>query len=282
LGFFDGVHIGHAAVIGAAVSQGLQTAVVTFLHHPAESLMNRFMPEITCHEIKGKVLASLGVDITVYIDFEDVRDMSPEQFIDMLFSWFDVKYISCGFNYHFGKDALADVAELSRLCGKHGIVSGCLEPVCINGMPVSSTRIRALVSKGDVKSAAALLGRPFAFYGEVIHGRHLGRTIGTPTINQHLSQKQLLPRFGVYASVAHIEGKLWPAVTNVGVKPTISQNEEVGAETYIPGFEGDLYGRKLQVDLIDFLRPEQKFADLDELKIQLRYDTQKALEIVGD
>jgi riboflavin kinase/FMN adenylyltransferase len=275
------VHIGHAAVISAAVSQKLQTAVVTFLHHPAELLLNRYVSEITCHEIKENVLESMGVDVIVYIDFEVVRDMSPAQFIDILFSWFDVKYISCGFNYHFGKGALAGVGELSKLCMERGIVSGCLKPVCINDMPVSSTRIRALVSKGDVKQVAALLGRPFAFYGEVIHGRHLGRTLGSPTINQQFPQRQLLPRFGVYASVVHLDGKSWPAVTNVGVKPTISQNEEAGAETYIPGFEGDLY-RKLQVDIIEFLRPEQKFNGLDELRIQLTLDTVKALEIIGD
>lgn len=265
------------AVIDAAKAQGVKTAVVTFAEHPAGK--DVIVPEITNKHLKEKALASLGVDIIVYLDFETVRDLSPEQFIDMIASWFDVKYISCGYNYTFGKGACGDVDTLKALCDKRGIGTGCIAPVCIDGVSVSSTRIRKLIANGEVGKASVLLGRSFSFYGEIVHGRHLGHTLGIPTINQELSESQLLPKFGVYASVTHIGDKLWPSVTNVGVKPTILKNGSALSETYIQGFDGDLYGKEIQVDLIEFLRPEMKFDGLEALKQQMNRDKEKALTI---
>lgn len=281
LGFFDGVHLGHAAVIKAAVRQNLQTAVVTFSHNPGKTDNGQPIDEITCPALKEQILTSLSVDAVMYLDFKKVCGMEPAQFIDMLCSTLNVKYISSGFNYRFGKNAKAGVRELEAICAPRGIEVCSIAPVCVGGLPLSSTRIRSLISDGDVKKAAVLLGRPFAFYSEVVHGRQLGRTLGTPTINQLLPETQLLPRFGVYASIVHVGGGLLPAVTNVGVKPTISDNNAPLAETYILGFEGDLYGETVRVDIMEFIRPEMRFGGLEELREQMKRDSQKACRIIN-
>jgi riboflavin kinase/FMN adenylyltransferase len=280
LGFFDGVHLGHTAVVKAAAGRGLQTAVVTFLRNP-KSVDGCVVPEITCRALKQEILRAMSVNTIVYLDFAKVRDMGPERFIDMLCALFKIGYIGSGFNYRFGRDAAAGVRELERICALREIEVATLAPVCVNDLPISSTRIRALVTDGNLRGAARLLGRPFALYGEVVRGRRLGRTLGTPTINQCLPIPQLLPRFGVYSAIAHLNGRLLPAVTNVGVKPTISDTGDPVAETYIIGFEGDLYGKTVQVDLMEFLRPEIRFRSLDELKAQMKKDTQKARALIG-
>jgi len=279
LGYFDGVHLGHAEVINKALSQGLKTAVVTFSHNPGKKADGRPVPEITLPALKEKILESMSVDFCIYLDFDKVRNLEPEEFIDLLTEKLNVKYISCGFNYRFGKGASADVRRLDEICRPKGIKVYTTEPVCVGGKPLSSTRIRSCIASGDVKCAMELLGRPFAVYGEVVHGRRLGRVLGTPTINQLLPPPQLLPRFGVYASVTHVGDTLYPSVTNIGVKPTVSSNEVAGSETYIIGFDGDLYGKVIQVDLIEFLRPEMKFESVDRLKEQMGRDTEKAKAI---
>ncbi len=280
LGFFDGVHLGHAAVIKETVRQNLQTVVVTFSHNPGKTENGHAVPEISSHALKEKILASMGVDVVVYLDFEKVRGMEPNEFISMLTSAFTITHISSGFNYRFGSGACAGVKELEAICTPLGIEACAVAPVRVGELPLSSTRIRALICDGDVKRAAVLLGRPFAFYAEVVYGRQLGRTLGTPTINQLLPPPQILPRFGVYASVAHVSGKKLPAVTNVGVKPTISDSEAASAETYIMGFDGDLYGKTVQVDLLEFIRAEKRFGSIDELRDQINRDAEKANEIV--
>lgn len=252
----------------------MKTAVITFEEQPKKR-----QGIITGKALKEKVFASLGIDIILYLDFEAVRELSPEQFINLIAARFNVKYICCGYNYTFGKDARGSADTLRTICGERGIGTGCTAPVCIGGLPVSSTRIRKLVLCGNVDEASVLLGRPFAFFGEVVHGKHLGHTLGVPTINQELPENQLLPKFGVYASVTHIGEKLWPSVTNVGVKPTVISNGNALSETYIQGFDGDLYGKEVRVDLIEFLRPEMKFDGLEDLKEQMNRDKEKALGI---
>lgn len=281
LGFFDGVHLGHVKVIHMAKAQNLKTVVVTFSHNPGKTVNGQAVPEITSLALKERIFESLSVDAIVYLDFDKVRDMAPEEFIDMLTQKLNVKYISCGFNYRFGKNAAAGVSELETICISKGIELCPVSPVMIKpGITLSSTRIRSYISAGDVKGASKLLGRYFAFYGEVVHGNHIGRTLGMPTINQLLNPPQLIPRFGVYASLTHLNDKLFPSVTNVGVKPTVSRSGTISAETYIQGFNGDLYGKIIQVDLVDFLRPEKKFDSIGALKNQIKADNEKARIIV--
>jgi riboflavin kinase/FMN adenylyltransferase len=273
LGYFDGVHKGHAAVIAAARQTGLEVTVVTFLQHPSEVLQNRSVAMLMNSALKEEAFVALGVDNLIYLDFAAFKDISAEDFIyDILIAKLRSKYVFCGFNYRFGKGGLASSKELLEICKKHGIEGICVEPVLIEGLAVSSTQIRKLVENGEMGKAALLLGRPFSLFLDVIHGRMLGRTFGTPTINQKLEEKQVRPHFGVYATTAFVGGKALPAVTNIGVKPTVG-SKFVTAETYILDFTGDLYGEKVKIDLFRFLRDEIKFDNTEMLREQIFKDS---------
>lgn len=278
LGFFDGVHKGHAAVIKSAIDKGLKTVAVTFENAVWKKENGKPGGEITSKALKEKILASLGVDAVVYLDYLRVKDMEPRNFIKALCSFFNIKHISAGFNYRFGKGASAGINELKEYCREFGIEVSAVSPVCLKGQPLSSTRIREALVSGAVDEANRMLGRPFAFYSEVVHGRQIGRTLGTPTINQILEPTQLLPKFGVYASTVSIDGKEYFGVTNIGVKPTIAEHLAPLCETHIIGFSGDLYGQILQVDIIKFIRPEMKFESLIKLKEQMKKDSHSAEE----
>ena len=152
--------------------------------------------------------------------------------------------------------------------------------VVVGGEPVSSTRIRALIAAGEVKKAAELLGRPFGFDFTVVRGRQLGRQLGAPTVNQPFPQEFILPKFGVYASHVYVDGKQYYGVTNVGVKPTVGSDCAL-AETWIPDFSGDLYDQKIQVDLLEFVRPEKKFHDLSELRAEIFRNKESAKNIAN-
>lgn len=153
-----------------------------------------------------------------------------------------------------------------------------VDTVCYKGERVSATRIRDAVERGEMADAAAMLGRPFGFEFEVVHGNRIGRTIGTPTINQHFPEHFILPRFGVYASCVHIGGRTYCGVTNVGVKPTVGSDRAL-SETWIPDFSGDLYGKTLRLELLAFIRDEKKFANLDALKAEIRRNEKQARKI---
>lgn len=273
LGFFDGVHKGHTAVIKSAADKGLQTIVVTFENAVWKTDNGKPCGEITSKALKERILKSLGVDAVIYLDYPKVKNMEPGDFIKNLCSFFNLKFISAGFNYRFGKEASAGIGELKGYCRELDTEVSAIAPVCLNGQPLSSTRIREALSSGAADKALEMLGRPFAFYSEVVRGRQIGRTLGTPTINQVLEPTQLLPKFGVYASLVYIDGKEHFGVTNIGVKPTIAEHLAPLCETHIIGFSGDLYGQVLQVDIIKFIRPEMKFENLDKLKEQMNKDS---------
>lgn len=280
LGYFDGVHLGHAGVIEKAAKQKLFTLVVTFAQNPGKTVNGAPVQEITCRELKEKAIADLGADGILYLDFQKVRNLEPESFIEMLASRINLKFISVGFNYRFGKNAKAGIKELKKLCEPRGIAVCAVEPVCRNGVVISSSLIRGYIEDGDVKTAAEYLGRPFSVYSKVIHGRMLGRRLGIPTINQLLPPQQILPRFGVYASVVCLDGKKMPAVTNIGVKPTVLSKSAPLAETFIFGFHGDLYGKFVQIDLIEFVRPEKRFDSIEQLQIQMKRDAEQSKKLL--
>ena len=282
LGFFDGLHKGHAAVIGAAKASGLRTVVATFERHPSEILKDRSVKTIMSAGLKEHVFEELGVDMLCYLDFEKVRELSAEEFLqNCVIAGLGARQVFCGFNYRFGRGGHAGPEELRAICAENGAEGFFVPPVCVGGEPVSSTRIRALIEQGRVQEASKMLGRPVELYFEVISGRKLGRKLGAPTINQRIPASHVMPRFGVYASVTHAGGgEALPSVTNVGVKPTVGSSF-VSAETYILGYKGDLYGKTVAVDLIDFLRPEMKFAGLGELKAQIGMDAAAAGEITA-
>ena len=269
LGSFDGLHLGHRQVIGNTLSApGLRPAVITFQQNPLVSLQKKSVPLLTTNEQKLALLEEMGVEVVYLLPFEQIRNMEPEDFVEALYRVCRVRALSCGFNFRFGKNGRGDAGLLKELCQEKGISLSVTPPVSVAGETVSSTRIRACLEQGDVQQAGQLLGRPFGYDFEVTHGRQLGRTWGTPTINQPFPQGYVLPRFGVYASLVEVEGQKYYGVTNIGVKPTVGSDCAL-SETWIPEFSGDLYGKKVPVELLDFIRPERKFDSLDQLKNEI-------------
>lgn len=269
LGSFDGLHLGHRQVIGNTLSApGLRPAVITFQQNPSVSLQKKPVPLLTTNEQKLALLEEMGVEVVYLLPFDRIRDMEPEDFVEALYRVCRVRALSCGFNFRFGKNGRGDAGLLKELCREKGIELSVTPPVSVAGETVSSTRIRACLEQGDVQQAGQLLGRPFGYDFEVTHGRRLGRTWGTPTINQPFPAGYVLPRFGVYASLVEVEGQKYYGVTNIGVKPTVGSDCAL-SETWIPEFSGDLYGKKVPVELLDFIRPERKFDSLDQLKNEI-------------
>lgn len=267
IGMFDGVHIGHRTVLTAALLQDtLSPAVFTFSYADAPKKGAPLQTE----EERQQLFEQMGFADLFCADFSAVCDMTPAAFVDMLYDALSVRSIVCGFNFRFGKNGAGDTALLQTLCEKRGIRLAVQPPVTADGASVSSTRIKEAFAAGNIETAARLLGRAPTVCSAVIGGQHLGRTLGSPTINQPLADT-VLPRFGVYAAVALVDGKMLPAVTNVGVHPTVGKVAPQ-AESYILDYSGDLYGKTVPVSLVHFLRPEKAFDGIDALRAQIGAD----------
>lgn len=278
LGTFDGLHIGHKAVITAEKSQYERKIALMFRKHLSHEHKDTPCTLIT-PQYEREILFSWGVE-PVYVDFDEICDMSPQEFVDkVLVDKFNAKSIACGFNYRFGKGACGDVQTLMALCLEREIKLTVVDKIEYNDEPVSSTRIREAVSRGDMKSVRAMLGRCFSYDFEVLHGDERGRVLGSPTINQFFTPDFQVPEFGVYASFTDVDGKIYPSVTNVGIRPTIG-NSEKRSETNIIGFNGDLYGQYPRVFLVEKIRGEMNFGSLDELKNRIFADKETALTIL--
>lgn len=277
LGYFDGVHLGHRAVILAARSrkqQGLATAVFSFAVTTQNPESGKGRTNIITSTLKCEQMRLLGVDYFVLPDFSEFKGLSPSEFIDLLVTNLGVREIFCGANFRFGKGAKGDTALLLDLCRERGVKLSIVPDVRKGGSPVSSSRIRALLAEGDVGGAADLLGRPYSYDCPVVQGRHLGRTIGAPTINQYFEPQLLVPRYGVYASFVRIDGNVLPCVTNIGTRPTVDKDIPPLSETCILDYSGDLYGKRVEVNLIRFIRPEQRFDSVEELRAAISRDIQ--------
>ena len=277
LGAFDGLHIGHRAVIRRAVESGYLPVVFTFRDNPAERLAGQCRYLTTVPE-RLRILESWGVEAVVMPDFADVAAWSPERFLDMLRDDLNAAVLSCGADFCFGKKAAGNTDTLREFCAQTGVVLHIAEAVRYGGEVVSATRIRGAIGRGDMQEAAAMLGRPFGFEFEVVHGNHLGRTIGIPTINQEFPPQFILPRFGVYASAVYVDDAIYCGVTNVGVKPTVGSDYAL-SETWMPDFSGDLYGKTLRLELLGFIRDERKFSGLEELRGVIEQNAVTAREI---
>lgn len=275
LGAFDGLHRGHWAVIRAAAEACPGSAgVVTFDRSPSGA------PALLTPGDKLDLLERAGIAWVVSFPFEGVREMPAETFFrQVLVERCRAKALFCGEDFRFGKGAAGDAALLRTLCGETGTALTVLPPVTEDGEKISSTRIRKAVERGDLPAAEKLLGRPFGYTLEVIHGNHIGTGLGTPTINQALPEGFTLPPFGVYASRAEIGGRAYTGVTNIGVKPTVG-SDRVLSETWILGYHGDLYGKGVGLALLDFIRPERKFGSLAELKAEIVKNAAQAQDIV--
>lgn len=284
VGFFDGVHRGHRAVIEAALShkrEGLDTCVFSFSIKSASPEKKRGARLLQTPTLKAKSVAALGADWLLTPDFSRFKGLSPEQFaLEVLMRGLNAKVVCCGYDYHFGKGARAGAKELSDLLTPHGIRVEQIGAVLDDGLPVSSTRIREALAKGEIETANRLLGRAFAIDFPVAHGRGLGHELGFPTANQLIGEQYAQLRFGVYATQVLIDGVAHAAVTNVGVKPTVG-SDSVGAESYILDWSGNLYSKQIETRFLSFLRPELKFESLDALKSAIRYDADRVRMLVN-
>ena len=273
LGLFDGLHPGHRQVILAAVRQGedcLSRAVYTFLPH---TINTKTIAGRLCDDREEEhLLQIMGVEELFKEDFAAVRHLTPAAFVQqVLVEQLNAKRVTCGFNYRFGAGGAGDATMLTELCAPYGITVTVVPEVDCGDTPINSTAIRAAIADGDMALARRLLGRPYHLQVPVTEGQHLGRRLGLPTINQILPAHMAAPRFGVYASCVQWDGNTYPAVTNIGVRPTVGANAPL-AETYILGFDGDLYGTEPVVYPLQYLRPEQKFDSLEALQAQIQAD----------
>ncbi len=278
LGTFDGLHKGHKAVLNAALNfKTLSPVAVTFSEPPKRKTQNVFVPMLLTFEKKTEMLESMGFSEIFVLDYDEVHDLEPIEFLDMLFEKYSIKAVVCGFNYRFGKGGQGDAALLSHYCFEHGAEAVVVPAATVSGQTVSSSLIREMIANGDISFANMLLGHPFSFDATVIHGEERGRTMGFPTINQQLNEQLAVPRFGVYASAVTVDGKDYPAVTNIGIRPTFLLKKPL-CETYIIDFEGDLYGENVTLKLLSFMREEERFDNLEQLAAAIESDKEKAVK----
>lgn len=282
LGKFEGLHLGHQLLLNELRKQkenGLKSVVFTFDRPPRAVITgDRQYIQIFTKEERRLFLERQGIDVMIEHPFtRDFADLSPEQFIeDVLVKKVDAGVIVVGCDFHFGKKRSGSIKNLKAGEDKYGYRLIVLDKVQDQGKEISSTRIRKLVEYGRMEEAADLLGRNYSIYGEVVHGRALGRTINIPTINQIPDRIKLLPPNGVYVSLVHIGEEVYRGVTNIGVKPTVESVPSKGVETHIFDFEGDLYGQNVEVELLHFHRAELKFDSVEALKEQMAEDLQFA------
>lgn len=288
IGFFDGLHKGHFEVINQAnkiaKEKGLRLAVMTFDPHPSHLFGDgkNKVGYITAFEEKSRLLKLMGVDTLFVVKFDHpLSSLTPAEFVEQFIKKIGVKHVTAGFDFTFGRKGAGTMDDMTMLSdGEYGTT--VVGKVLDNADKISSTRIRELLSNGDVKDAAHLLGRNFRTIGTVVHGEKKGRELGFPTANVLPIVDSLLPANGVYAVRFSFEGETYDGVCNVGLKPTFNNpNIKIPlVEVYVLDFNGDLYGKKVTVDWIAHIRNEKKFKSLDELKKQIAKDKASAYEIL--
>lgn len=276
IGKFDGVHLGHRRLLEEILHKrpGLKAVVFTFDPPPAVLFGRSDGKELTTRDEKRKLFESLGVD--VLIEFPLTRGsaaMEPEDFVrEILVNQMKAKFIAAGEDLSFGNQGAGDAALLGRMGETFGFETKIIEKLWLEGAEISSTRVRQAVERNDMSLAARLLGAPYTLLGEIVHGNHIGHSIGFPTINLVPEPTKLLPGKGVYFSRVHIGEQKFAAITNVGCKPTVEDKQLTGVETYLYDFDGDLYGQQAAVELHRFSRPERRFESLAALQNQLQMD----------
>ena len=272
LGYFDGVHRGHQALMARAVQRAHEiggiSAVFTFDAHPASVLSGTPTPLLTAESYRREEIKALGgVDEVIFGHFTELQHMDWRDFIhELLIGRFNAGYIISGRNNRFGYKGLGTSAGMAEECAKAGVGYDCVDDVMIDGVLVSSTYIRGLIAVGDMERAAKYLGHPYTITGVVQHGRQVGRRIGVPTLNLPLPENMALPPFGVYASRVLVDGRSYLAAINIGAKPTFVDGGAPTIEPHLLDFTGDLYGKRIHVELHKFLRPERAFESADALR----------------
>ncbi len=279
LGFFDGVHCGHRALMDMAVRRakenGAISSVFTFDIHPDTVITGNPVPLITSNADRGAEIKHFGgVDEVIFAKFDDkLRNMDWRDFIhELLVKQFHACWIITGENNSFGYRGLGKPAGLKEECAKIGIGCDIIPSVKLDNIVVSSTYIRQQIAAGNLERAHQFLGHPYTIAGAVMHGKRVGRTIGIPTVNLALPSEMQAPPFGVYASKVVVDGKSYLAATNIGKRPTFMDGDIPTVEPHLLDFEGDLYGKFVRVELYRFMRPEMQFADAEQLRQAIQAD----------
>ena len=279
LGLFDGVHLGHQAVIRQAAekkSEGLIPAVFSFKTDTVTSKGHDGKLEmLLTDEDKQARFETLGMEYLFSPEFSHFKDMSDEEFVSKIMKEkLNARFAVCGEDFRFGKNAMGDAEKLKALGEKYGIEVQVVEQLSLNGKAISSTEIRRCVRDGKISEANEMLGYRYGYNLPVEHGYQRGRTWDFPTINQEIPKGLVMPKFGVYCSKVKVGDRLYSGVTNIGVKPTVKVETAPLAETFIIGYSGDLYGEKIAIELYEFIRPERLFGSFAELKAEIGRNTE--------
>lgn len=281
LGVFDGVHLAHRAILGTAVAHargaGIPATACTFDPHPMEVLQPGRAPlAITTLDERLALIEGCGLDAAVVLPFtRELAAMEPEAFVqDVLVARLGAREIVVGFNHRFGRGARGDVGLMRRLGDRLGFRTHVAEALTVEGVPVSSTEIRAALQRGELDAAARLLGRPYTLLGSIGRGAGRGRTLGFPTANL-VPARPVLVAPGVYACMAEVGGQKARAVVNVGVRPTFGETA-LAVEAYLLDFSGDIYGQTMILTFLSRVRDERRFPSVDALKAQIQADAEEA------
>jgi len=282
LGFFDGVHLGHAALMNMTLRRaqeiGGTPSVLSFDVHPDTLVFGKEVPLINSAIGRENIIRRcFGINNVVFLHFSRyVMEMNWRDFAEQLIEELNVGWIVVGHDFCFGYRGEGKAEKLKEYCEARGIGCDIIPAVKVDGRVVSSTYIRELIAQGEIEEANRFLGHPHMLADTVHSGYHLGTRLGAPTINMHIPAGVVVPRYGVYAAKVFLEDESgYAAVTNVGVRPTVSAENKVSVESHLLDYSGNLYGRQARVEFYKFLRPEQKFDSVEELSAQIMRDAEE-------
>lgn len=288
LGFFDGVHLGHQALLRRAMERsaerGLSPAVFTFDRSPREFVTGLPVPLLTTAEERRRTVERLfpGMEVLIVPFDRAMMTMPWEDFVTLMQEKYRAGWLVAGHDFRFGHRNAGTAALLKKRAELLRMGCDVIPAVTLDGVTVSSTHIRALLEQGEAETAARFLGRPFAISGVVRHGKRIGTSrLGRPTVNLIPDSRQLVPAFGVYASRVTADGRVYPAVTNVGVRPTVDTDGGVTVESHLLEPAGELYGADCRVEFLKMLRPERRFESLEALREQIARDGAAARDYFG-
>lgn len=286
IGKFDGLHRGHELLIDYVFQkkkEGMKAVIFTFDVPPKKSLEQDAARVLTTNEEKMHLFEQIGIDYLIECPFtEEIMHMPAEEFLKKIVEQLSIRCIVAGTDCSFGYQRRGDYRMLQKYAPEYHYEAQIVDKMQYEGRDISSTFIREEIAAGNMEKAELLLGYAYFVQGTVVHGNQIGRTIGIPTINLLPPQEKLLPPFGVYAARVEIDGKRYNGITNIGCKPTIAGDNPVGVETNLFDFQGDLYGKHAKVSLLKWVREEQKFQNVSELKVQMEKDIAFCRSFLGD
>ncbi len=277
IGFFDGVHLGHQDLLTKVLQQAGQgnALVVTFSQHPATCLQPDFVEHnfrlTTNSERKALLNSFAGSAEFVSFNFSSIQSLRAVEFVKLLKEQYGVGHLVLGYNSRFGSD-MPELDEYEKIAHQEGIGFSRIEPFCIDGVHVSSSRIRKALLAGDIEPANKMLGRPYVLTGTVEHGRGVGHELGFPTANLQVDANKLVPQSGVYVAQTTIDGKTYKVMLNIGSNPTFDLGNRLFVEAHVLDFYGDLYSRMLSLEILSFIRQERRFTSVNALQEQIKLD----------